>query len=135
MEITGFDRKSPFFPGDRIEDLDAQVKIALEKGHKNLFTADSLEEMAETIGVNFDQMQKSIDEYNGFCKKGRDDFFNKDPKFIQPVKEPRFYAFRLRCSAYGTLGGIKINERTEVISKDGKVIPGLYAGGYDANSL
>jgi fumarate reductase flavoprotein subunit len=33
---------------------------------------------------------------------------------------------------YGTLGGIKINEKTEVLDKENLVIPGVYAAGYDA---
>jgi fumarate reductase flavoprotein subunit len=32
-------------------------------------------------------------------------------------------------SAYGTLGGIRINEKTEVLNKKYEVIPGLYAAG------
>jgi predicted oxidoreductase len=32
----------------------------------------------------------------------------------------------------GTLGGIKINEKTEALDRNDKVIPGLYAVGNDA---
>jgi hypothetical protein len=35
----------------------------------------------------------------------------------------------------GTLGGIKINERTEVLDRNDRVIPGLYAAGNDAGGL
>jgi fumarate reductase flavoprotein subunit len=41
-------------------------------------------------------------------------------------------------SAYGLdpkIGGIKVHERTEVIDKKGKTIPGLYAGGLDAAGM
>jgi fumarate reductase flavoprotein subunit len=35
----------------------------------------------------------------------------------------------------GTLGGIKINEKTEVLDRNDRVIPGLYAVGNDAGGL
>ena len=35
----------------------------------------------------------------------------------------------------GTLGGIKIDERTEVLDRSDQVIPGLYAAGNDAGGL
>jgi fumarate reductase flavoprotein subunit len=33
------------------------------------------------------------------------------------------------------MGGIKINHKTEVIDKKGKIIPGLYAVGFDAGGM
>jgi fumarate reductase flavoprotein subunit len=34
-----------------------------------------------------------------------------------------------------TFGGIKVNERMEVLNKEQDVIPGLYAAGNDANIM
>jgi len=51
---------------------------------------------------------------------------------LRPVRVPKFYAARLYCSAYGTLGGIKINCKAEVQDGNWKSIPGLYAAGVDA---
>jgi len=73
-----------------------------------------------------------VDEYNRFCEKGHDDLFAKDPKYLRPVKEPKFYAFRIIPSAYGTMGGIQVNERLEVLDGEQNIIHGLYASGYDA---
>jgi fumarate reductase flavoprotein subunit len=36
---------------------------------------------------------------------------------------------RVYNTAYGTSGGIKVNGKTEVLTIDGKIIPGLYAAG------
>ena len=33
------------------------------------------------------------------------------------------------------MGGIKVNHKLEVIDKQDKVIPGLYAAGYDAGGM
>ncbi len=37
--------------------------------------------------------------------------------------------------AYGTVGGIRINENTEVLTKEREIIPGLYAAGDCANAI
>jgi fumarate reductase flavoprotein subunit len=132
MEQEGVDHFNMFFPDPKINDLDGQVKTLINKGNKNVFVADSLESLAKKVGVNSGSLKRTIEEYNRFCQKGHDDHFDKNPKFLRPVKEPRFYAFRIRPSMYGTLGGIKINEKGEVLNGMNGVIPGLYAAGYDA---
>jgi fumarate reductase flavoprotein subunit len=136
MEEKGFDHISPLFPGnERLVDFDAQIKGLQDSGNKNVFVADTLEGLAQKMGIKLDALQKTVDEYNRFCEKGHDDLFAKDPKFLRPVKVPKFFAFRIVPSAYGTLGGIKVNERMEVLNKEQDVIPGLYAAGYDANIM
>jgi fumarate reductase flavoprotein subunit len=114
-------------------DIDGIIKMARDGGHQNVFVANSLTELGSEIGVNPDMLQKTVDEYNKFCEKGHDDLFAKNPKYLRPVKQPKFYAFRIRVMAYTTLGGIKINERTNVLDTEGAVIPGLYAAGDVAN--
>jgi fumarate reductase flavoprotein subunit len=113
----------------------ASARNILDKGYKHIFVADSLEEMADKTGINKENLIKTIEEYNKACDTGRDELFHKRSKFLRPVREPKFYAGRLFPGAVGTLGGIKTNHRLEVMNKDSEVIPGLYAAGYDANSI
>jgi fumarate reductase flavoprotein subunit len=42
---------------------------------------------------------------------------------------------KARTVFLGTLGGIKINHKTEVVDKKDKIIPGLYAVGFDAGGM
>ena len=124
-----------FPPGSRVPDLDRELAATLENRSTEVFKADSIQELAEKMGVNPMRLQETIDEYNGFCKKGHDDLFAKDVKYLRPIKGPQFYAVRMRTIFLGTLGGIKINQNIEVIDKKGKVIPGLYAVGFDAGGM
>jgi len=120
---------------ERINDFDADIKKVIEQGNKNIFVAASLEELASKTGINPDGLKKTVDEYNKACEIGHDDIFNKSYKYLRPVKQPRFYASRFFPAGYGTRGGIKINYKTEVVTQDQEVIPGLYAAGVDANSI
>jgi len=124
-----------FPPGSRTTELDRELEKAVKSGSTEVFEADSIRELAEKIGVDPDVLQSTVDEYNGYCEKGHDDLFAKDPKYLRPLKGPKYYAVKARTIFLGTLGGIKINHRMEVIDKKGNTIPGLYAGGYDAGGM
>jgi fumarate reductase flavoprotein subunit len=122
-------------PGSRVGDLDRELSVALGNRSSEVFKADSIEELAEKIGVDPAVLKATLDEYNRFCEKGHDDLFAKDPKYLRPIRGPQFYAVRTRTVFLGTLGGIKINQKTEVLDKKDRVIPGLYAAGYDAGGM
>ena len=114
---------------------DTGMMQALDQESENIFAADSLEELAGKTGINQGTLLKTIDAYNKACETGRDELFHKKARYLRPVKRPKFYAGRLFPGAIGSLGGIKINHKTEVLTKKDEVIPGLYAAGTDANSL
>lgn len=122
-------------PGSRPHDIYKEIQAAREIGTTEFFAADNIEELAQKIGASPEVLKATLDEYNAFCEKGHDDLFAKNPKYLWPLKGPRFYAVRTWTVFLGTMGGIKINERTEVINKKDKVIAGLYAAGYDAGGM
>jgi fumarate reductase flavoprotein subunit len=124
-----------FPPGSKTTGLDRELEAALKNQSKEVFEADSIAELAEKIGIDPAVLKATVDEYNGYCEKGYDDLFAKDPKYLRPIKGPKYYAIRTRTIFLGTLGGIKINHNTEVLDKKDNVIPGLYAAGYDAGGM
>ncbi len=124
-----------FPPGSRTTELDRELDAALGNKSTEVFEADSIQELAEKIGADPAVLKATVNEYNGFCEKGHDGLFVKDPKYLRPIRGPKFYAIKARTIFLGTLGGIRINHRTEVMDKKGNVIPGLYAAGYDAGGM
>jgi fumarate reductase flavoprotein subunit len=135
METVGFDSYHVVFPFTKVRNLDALIKAAFDKGYKDVFVADSLEDLANKTGIDLESLKRTVEEYNSFCEKGFDPIFNKSHYLLRPIKTPKFYAGKLLPGAYGSLGGIKINYKTEVLNKDWKKIPGLYAAGTDACSI
>lgn len=117
----------------KIAEIDSIINLARNKGNQDVFVADSLAELGNQIGVPPEVLRKTVEQYNRFCEQCHDDLFAKNPRYLHPVKQPKFYAFRVMVMGYTTLGGIKINERTNVLNADGEVIPGLYAVGDAAN--
>lgn len=122
-------------PGTRPVDLDKELNAALERGSTEVFMGDSVEELATKMGVDPIVLRATVDEYNSYCEKGHDDLFAKDQIYLRPLKGPKFYAVKARTVFLGTMGGLKINHHMEVVDKKDKVIPGLYAGGFDAAGM
>jgi fumarate reductase flavoprotein subunit len=137
LNETGIDKNigSDYFPGSKPEAFEKELQAGLEKGPDDVFMADSIEELARKIKVDPAVLKQTVEEYNSFCARNHDELFVKDPKFLRPLTGPKYYATKARTVFLGTQGGIKINERMEVIDKKGKIIPGLYAGGYDAGGM
>jgi fumarate reductase flavoprotein subunit len=133
-EKNGFDWLNVMSAFAKTEGLVGVIKEACQ-GSQYIFMADSLEELAGKTGINPATLAKSVEEYNKACDTGRDTIFHKNPKYLRALKKPTFFAGRYQPSAYGSLGGIKINYKTEVVTKDQDVIPGLYAAGVDGNSI
>ncbi|MBT8340263.1 MAG: FAD-binding protein, partial [Desulfatitalea sp.] len=113
----------------KLGDLDNDIQAALAEGNISAQMGESIEELAAKIKINPATLQQTIDAYNACCDKGHDDLFAKNPRFLRPVSTPPFYAFQCSAIGYGTIGGIKINERAEAVDKDCDSIPGLYAAG------
>lgn len=129
LQEKGPDYQYFIFQAKTIDDIDGQFAKAMAAGNKNVFVADTLAGLASMTGIDLAGLEKTVKEYNGYCEKGHDDLFAKDPEYLFPVKEPKFYAIRVICSAYQTIGGIRVNGKTEALTKERKVIPGLYAAG------
>jgi fumarate reductase flavoprotein subunit len=68
-------------------------------------------------------------------EKAMTTFFAKDHTISLAYKRSGILCRQNATVFLGTMGGIKINERTEVIDKKEKVIPGLYAAGFDAGGM
>jgi fumarate reductase flavoprotein subunit len=123
------------FPFMKLERLDDFMKKAKDAGYRDIHVADSIEAIAAMTGINAEGLKAGIEEYNGFCVKGYDPVFHKPYRVLRPIRTPKFYAMKLLPGAFGSLGGIKINYRAEVLDKDWNPIPGLYGAGTDANTL
>jgi fumarate reductase flavoprotein subunit len=97
--------------------------------------SDSWDEIAKWIGADPKALKAEIDEYNSYCDKGHDDIFTKEKKYLQPLRKAPYYAMKCYARVGETLGGIKVNERMEVLDKKENTIPGVYAAGVIADGF
>ena len=116
-----------------------EIEQALEtpeiEGAKLAYRADTIEELAEQMGIDAEEAVKAVERYNELCEKGIDEDFGKAAEYLIPVKTPPFYGFRETLECQTSLGGIDIDPFNRVVDAAGAVIPGLWAGGSDASKL
>lgn len=93
--------------------------------------SDSWDDIAEWAGLDASVLKATIEEYNTVCDNGYDPVFGKDRVYLKPLRTPPFYAMRSCPGMLTTMGGIRINERMEVVDKNDDPIPGIFAGGND----
>ena len=108
-----------------------------------ILTADTIEALGEKIKAQHDNrnlmeqggLVKSIERYNEFCRKGKDEDFSRVPKSLAPVEKPPFYALPLYAGGPNTKGGIAANAKREVLTWTLKPIPRLYTAGEISSAL
>lgn len=94
----------------------------------NVVVADTLEELAEKLEIPVDTFVAEIERYNSFVDAQKDDDFGK-PLFGEKIDEAPFVATPRSPALHHTMGGVKIDTDTHVLSTEGTPIPGLYAAG------
>ena len=124
LEQTG---KSAFL----VFDQEVREKLGAINGYvRKGFTVEgaTVEELAGKIGVDAKGLVETMAKYNGYVKAGEDKDFGKTALPRELVKAP-FYAIEVSPAVHHTMGGVRINTNAEVLTANGKVIPGLFAAG------
>lgn len=121
--------------GEPAVNFSAEFEEEFGAGNPYIFRADTVDELVEALGVDRDGFMATLVRYNELCEAGEDTDYGKKADWMQPIKEPPFYAFKLAKAFYCTVGGLKVNENNQVINLDGAPISGLYATGCDAGGL
>jgi fumarate reductase flavoprotein subunit len=123
-------------PADAFHVFENQAALAVEQGYNCYFEAKTVDELASKLFIPADKLQDTIDEYNEMCERGRDTKFFKQQAFLHPVTgKGKFLVGKFYLSAYGTIGGARINKYCEVLDAGFNAIEGLYSAGSDANTI
>ena len=107
-------------------------------------SADTLEALAEKIGVPPDTLVRTVQRFNEYARKGLDPDFGRgqsayndclgDPGFtpnhaLGALDTPPYYATEIYPSDVGTCGGVVTDAYARVLDEEDRPIPGLYATG------
>lgn len=120
-------------PGTKMDKLSDELQKALDGKNPNVFKADTLEELADKMGIDKATFQETVKNYNAYCTTGKDAEYEKDSKYLHPVKTGPFYGFRIKAIDLTSCGGIRVNEKNEAVNKDYQAIKGLYVAGLDCD--
>ena len=98
---------------------------------KGLLTeGETPEALAEKLGMPKEALAQTIAKYNKYVQDGNDpEFGRKASEMPRQLNEAPYFAVEVGPAIHHTMGGIKINEKAEVLDAKDNAIPGLYAAG------
>lgn len=111
---------------------------------KMLVKANTLEELAQKIGVDYQGLKATMEKVKQYAETGVDTEFGRgsdahDTLYGDPEVKPNpcwgpmdkgpYYATKLLLGDLGTKGGLVINLDGQVLNQSGQPIEGLYAAG------
>ena len=96
---------------------------------------ESLAELAGKIGVDAAGLEETVAAWNGAVENHADQAFGRTTGMDRGVTKAPFFAIHVHPAIHYTMGGIHINDETQVIDSNGKVIAGLFAAGEVSGGL
>ncbi|WP_048682263.1 FAD-dependent oxidoreductase [Kocuria sp. HSID16901] len=132
------DHGAPLPPGTEGTPAQPQLVEALGEAVDcgSAYMGTSVEELAGAVGFQAQEFAATVDRYNHAVETGRDEeFFSPEQVLQHGVSEGPFYAVKVVNTVRGTLGGIRIDERTRVLDAHSVPVPGLFAGGNEATGF
>ena len=112
----------------KMADASAVIQGYIKRGTDFCHTADSYEALAEEIGIPADAFAATMNDWNQKVAAKADPDFGR-VSFANPLDTAPFYAIKVTAGVHHTMGGIRINESTQVLRADGTAITGLFAAG------
>jgi succinate dehydrogenase/fumarate reductase flavoprotein subunit len=115
-----------------------------------LIEAQSIDALADRIGVEKSALSTTLERYNAPARAGLDPEFGRGSTIYQrhlgdaghlpnpcvaPIEQAPYYALRIYPADLGTAIGLRTDCHARVLRKDGAVIKGLYACGNDMGSI
>lgn len=116
-DLEGADREKSF------------AKFEEVKGKGWAFESDSIEGLAEQMGVDAESLKASIERWNGFVDAGKDEDFNRPMEGTTKIEGDTYYATKYQSSILATCSGLVVDYYCHVLDYENEVIPGLYAAG------
>lgn len=113
------------FPGVAYAYVEDYKKFRPDVYHK----ADTLEELAESMGVSPTMLKSTVGDWNAKSSANQDADFGRE-HFGSPIGQGPFYALG-PMNAYITLadGGLAVDDDLQVTTAAGTKVPGLWAAG------
>ena len=111
---------------DNAKDGAKAREAALADG--SMVQADTLEGLAEKLGMSGANLKATVDAWNAACAAGEDAAYGRKVQLTALDTAP-YYAWKTQNTNIGSIGGLIIDTDARILDVDGNPIPHLYGGG------
>ncbi len=108
----------------------AAVRDAASDGSGKVISSTTM--MGLEAALKCSGLSAAVNRYNLLCDSKLDSDYGKERRYMKPLDSGPFYAVPYELASYGTLGGIRSNNKCQAMSAI-SVVPGLYAAGEVSN--
>lgn len=129
-----------------LELVDSDVnQLGQQMAHVDAASAPTLPELARKIGVDADNLEQTVAEFDRHAAEGNDPVYKRgvagwdrwrklEKTLPNPALAPLgtagpFYAQRIVARCFGTKGGPVVDDHARILGFEGLPIPGLYGAG------
>ena len=114
---------------------DACATIAEYDGYGYFTKADTVEALAEALGLDPAVLSETVSRYTAFAQNGVDEDWQR-PTMPSDLSVGPYYATIVEPATHSCVGGVVTNAKGQALREDGSIIENLYVSGHAAdNSL
>lgn len=113
-----------------------EIWSTAEKTNDPYIIKGSLKDISKKTGIPYENLKKTVDEYNKNSARNIDPNFAKDRQWLHTLDTSKpLYAIKMKEIILTTLGGIRVNKNLQALNEELEPIEGLYVAGNDAGGL
>lgn len=114
-------------------DADKVFETMVANGHG--FKGNTIEELAQNAGMDVEVIVDTFKNYEEACQTGKDKEFGKTADYLLPMGEGPYYAIIAEVNNLGSVGGLLVNTKFQVLNDERVPIKGLYAVGLESEGV
>ena len=100
------------------------------------YKGSSVEDLAKNAGMDVELFKESFNQYQNAITTGKDEAFGKDSAYLSEMgTEGPYYAIKAEINNLGSVGGLLVNAKFQVLNDNRVPLKGLYAVGLESEGV
>lgn len=99
------------------------------------YKGNTIEELAQNAGMDAEVFKDAFEQYAEATQSGVDSEFGKSKEYLQPMGEGPYYAVIAEINNLGSVGGLLVNSKFQVLNDKRVPVKGLYAVGLESEGV
>ena len=125
----GSSRYYLIYDADQVEEKFKEKLDKIPEGPQTVVHAQTIDELADKININSDILKETFAKYQKACETGKDEFGKSTENLVGFTGKNGYYAIYTMPGSWGTIGGVKINQKMQVQKENGDYFDNIYAVG------